>query len=140
MAWHRIHRSPTPPGPLSPKEFPCVPLSNSSTSTPRLLRGSGPQIPGYIGAGWHPIVMRLMSDIDAMLSDELAAAFRLVQIKEKFGGIQARIRAAEEEASRTCEVCGKPGELQREGWMQTLCEHHAGIKKSGGQLDFEDGT
>ena len=55
---------------------------------PRLLRGSGPQIPGYVGAGWHPIVMRLMASIDKMLSDELAAGFRVVQIKEKFGGLR----------------------------------------------------
>lgn len=149
---------------------------------PRLLHGSGPNIPGYVGAGWHPVVMRLMAEIDALLSDELATGFRLVQIKEKFGGlrfyfdlngrkdftldivgvgrfrvpdrdeddmpprapeldrIQALVRTAEEEASRTCEVCGKPGELVRGGWMQTLCPYHARIKKSGGQLDFEDGT
>ncbi len=149
---------------------------------PRLLRGSGPQIPGYVGAGWHPIVMRLMSGIDAMLSDELAEGFQLVQVKEKFGGlrfyfringrkdftvdifgvgrlrvpdqdeegkrprppelerIQALVREAEQEAARTCEVCGEPGTLRPGGWVQTLCEHHAEIKKSGGRLDLWDGT
>ena len=149
---------------------------------PRLLRGTGPVIPGYIGAGWHPIVMRLMAGIDALLDDELAAGFRLIQVKEKFGGlrfyfdlngrkdftvdifgvgrlripdqdkdglpprpaeldhINQLIRSAEEEASRTCEACGRPGELRKGGWVVTLCEHHARIKEAGGQPDFEDGT
>ncbi len=49
-------------------------------SHPRLMRGELPMIPGYVGAGWHPILMRLMSAIDAILSDEAAAAFQVRQI------------------------------------------------------------
>ncbi len=155
-------------------------------SYPRLMHGEGPRIPGYIGYGWHPIVMRLMARIDEMLDDDLAQRFRVHQIKEKFGGLRfyfglsgrrdytfdllsaagatrveipddeveadlpprpgamdailELVRIAEKEASCTCEVCGEPGERTREGWVQTLCERHQRIKKSGGWLDFEDGT
>jgi hypothetical protein len=122
--------------------------------------------------------MRLMSAIDAMLGDDLAAGFQVIQIKEKFGGlrfyfelkgrkdftvdvigvgrlqipdldedeegqatrppelerISALVQAAEEEASRTCEVCGAPGALAPGGWIATLCQRHAEIKRAGDQL------
>jgi hypothetical protein len=55
---------------------------------PRLMRGKGPAIPGYVRPGWHPIVMRLLSAIDAMLGDDLAPGFQVIQIKEKFGGLR----------------------------------------------------
>lgn len=149
---------------------------------PRLMGGEGPRAPGYVGFGWHPIVMRLMAAIDALLDDELAQGFRVMQIKEKFGGLRfyvdlngrtdftvdligvgrlripdqdqegvsARpaeldrihelIRAAEREAAITCEVCGAPGELRRDGWLLTLCERHARHRESGGRLDYDNGS
>lgn len=149
---------------------------------PRLMHGQGPRIEGYVGFGWHPIVMRLMAAIDALLDDDLAKGFRVIQIKEKFGGLRfyvdlngrkdftvdvigvARLRipdsdeeglparppeldpiheligAAEVEAFKTCEVCGAPGELRRDGWLLTLCDRHARLRKNGGRLDYENGT
>lgn len=149
---------------------------------PRLMHGEGPTIPGYVGFGWHPIVMRLMAAIDALLDDEVARGFRVVQVKEKFGGLRfyvdlndrrditvdligvgrmlvydqedegtpARppeleriyelIRAAEQEAAKTCEICGAPGALRRSGWQVTLCDRHARQRESGERLDYENGT
>jgi hypothetical protein len=148
---------------------------------PRLMHGHGPTIPGYVRPGWHPIVMRLMSAIDAMLGDDLAAGFQVIQIKEKFGGlrfyfelkgrkdltldvigvgrlqipdldegdgcqaprppelerISALVEAAEEEAARTCEVCGAPGALALGGWIATLCRRHAELKRFGGGVGDE---
>jgi hypothetical protein len=41
--------------------------------------------------------------------------------------INDTIRWMEEESSRTCEVCGKPGRLDRShAWVCTLCDEHAG--------------
>jgi hypothetical protein len=62
------------------------------------------------------------------------------QIKEKFGGLRLYISngtpemhqvldAVEEESSRICEDCGKPGQSStRKGgyWLATLCSDHAG--------------
>lgn len=57
---------------------------------------------------------------------------RASQVKEKFGGLRfyltcgtdemyEAIRKAEEEADRTCERCGMPGESRGGGWIKTLC-------------------
>lgn len=57
------------------------------------------------------------------------------QIKEKFGGlrfyinggddkIDGMVRMAESWASKTCEVCGKPGKIRAGGWIKTLCDEH----------------
>lgn len=59
-----------------------------------------------------------------------------VQVKEKFGtlrfyydGGDEYVRAlenmAESMSARTCEVCGNPGKVYRDGWHSTLCPTHA---------------
>lgn len=59
----------------------------------------------------------------------------ILQIKEKFGGLRfytgntsdvddAYISFACAMASRTCEVCGDPGEKRDTGWIKTLCDKH----------------
>lgn len=89
------------------------------------------------GRGWAWLVVPLMqycADHDIPIS----------QIKEKFGGLRfyygayessqkdvvakldGLIAQAEHLAEQTCEVCGAPGALREGGWMQTLCEEHAG--------------
>lgn len=88
-----------------------------------------------IGEGWLPIVERLDRDLRAIYPD-----YRVQQVKEKFGGLrfyartsgdgelfQARIREAEAEAKRTCEVCGASGtnRVNPRGWWRTVCNEHA---------------
>lgn len=82
------------------------------------------------GDGWFNILKSLCDDIHAMRP-------RVLQIKEKFGGLRfyasfpsdygdqgwKRVRQAEEEAWQTCESCGNPGEMKIiEGWRYTLCQ------------------
>lgn len=56
-----------------------------------------------------------------------------VQVKEKFGSLrfymhnsteemEELISKAEEETSKTCEACGKPGTERSGGWIFTLCD------------------
>lgn len=60
---------------------------------------------------------------------------RFTQIKEKFGSlrlymssyddyISALERQAELMSYRICEVCGKPGKPNNNGWIKTVCEEH----------------
>lgn len=57
------------------------------------------------------------------------------QVKEKFGGLRfyidggndehyALINFAELLSYNTCEVCGKPGKANRNGWITTRCNEH----------------
>ncbi len=75
------------------------------------------------GEGWDDLVARLDRDLC-----RLVPGYRLVQVKQKFGGLryyvdlpegttpemlaeaQARIDEAERESLRTCEDCGAPTE------------------------------
>lgn len=81
------------------------------------------------GEGWKSIYEPLL----ARAREEGAA---VAQVKEKFGGLRfyvdgasdelyELIRAAEARSFETCEVCGKPGERRRGGWIKTLCDDHA---------------
>jgi hypothetical protein len=83
---------------------------------------------GTVGDGWVPILDRLAHDLVEMGWDR-----DLHQTKEKFGTLRFyigaeteemsdRIRVAEEESARTCEVCGAPGSLRTIGWHKTLCD------------------
>jgi len=94
------------------------------------------------GDGWFDILWRLCEDLEPLVAEfEVAGGpkFEVLQVKEKFGGlrfyvncrndndaIRHRILAAQEESFHTCEVCGQPGRLRREGRsIKTLCDEHA---------------
>jgi hypothetical protein len=81
-----------------------------------------------------PIVIAL----DQKLS-EAYPEYAICQIKEKFGGLRFYvdgvpyksqgdewINEAEALSFKTCEDCGKPGELTNSGgyWVKTLCKEH----------------
>lgn len=62
------------------------------------------------------------------------------QVKEKFGTlrfyyhggdskIDGMVRMAESMSACTCETCGAPGVLRSGGWLQTLCDTHAGDRE-----------
>jgi len=57
---------------------------------PRLLHGGLPYL--EFGRGWDGIIHGLLQDIDELLHDEQATAFRVVQIKEKFGTLRLYYR------------------------------------------------
>jgi hypothetical protein len=89
------------------------------------------------GDGWNKLLLKLCNKIQSELnksSDEFKKNFRVVQVKEKFGGlrfyvqggnaeIDAAITKAEGESLRTCEKCGKKGDQKGSGyWIRTLCK------------------
>ncbi len=89
------------------------------------------------GPGWDHI-------IDPIIYFCKKYRIPIAQIKEKFGGLRIyvdyptdpnfdednwvtlmkMIASAELAASRTCEVCGEPGELRAGYWLKTLCDKH----------------
>lgn len=86
------------------------------------------------GLGWKTIVQPLID-----LCNKYNV--RIFQVKEKFGGlrfyideaplvIHDAIQAAEIESFKTCEICGRPGELRGGSWLKTTCDAHADGKKS----------
>jgi hypothetical protein len=109
-----------------------------------LFRGAFPDIPSYLSPGWYRLVDQLCSDIEASLGDA-CAAFRIRQIKEKFGGlrfyyslqgandlptgvgngVRDLVQKAEADSKTLCEQCGARSKLHDlEGWLVTLCEKH----------------
>ncbi len=94
------------------------------------------------GQGWIGILADLLDALEAELPAGIA--FRIVQIKEKFGAlrfyqdIQPKLPAAlqwriyrlialaEARSLHVCEQCGRPGGLwNREGFYLTACDIHA---------------
>lgn len=84
--------------------------------------------------GWCDIVWRLSEQLEPL-------GVQCDQVKEKFGGlrfytrgtedpndkcIDDLIRAAEHEAARTCDICGKPGQIGKwtEHYVRAMCPEH----------------
>lgn len=85
--------------------------------------------------GWNDIVQKLHEDIVEIDQD-----YKVVQTKEKFGGLRfyihisedvsdadgkriwSLIREAEEASYQTCENCGNPGIKRNMHWTRTLCD------------------
>ena len=87
--------------------------------------------------GWYPIIIDALSKMEQL---DLPEDFRITQIKEKFGtlriytnitipAVTSIITEAEDLAAKTCEICGKPGTLDRSsGYYQVLCPEHSHAK------------
>lgn len=87
------------------------------------------------GDGWNQLLDDLCEKIEAELDKlpELEDNFRILQIKEKFGGLRFYVSGATEEIQKIidlyeelsyniCEMCGKEGKLRKiGGWIYTLC-------------------
>ena len=90
--------------------------------------------------GWRDLLERCCARIEAALAE--GDAFRVLQIKEKFGTLRfywdgempGAAKAKVEEAialavaisACTCEICGAEGRLyDRDGWLATACHEHA---------------
>ena len=82
------------------------------------------------GDGWQVIVVDLCERLDALDLPEL----KIVQIKQKFGGLRVYARGGTDESSAltqaaemaawaTCEDCGAPGKRSSvQGWFGALCD------------------
>lgn len=80
--------------------------------------------------GWKDIFMSLVDDLFKLGWDG-----RILQIKEKFGGLRIytagcsdeifdRVLEAESQSLKTCMECGKPGSPKGDYWILTLCQEH----------------
>lgn len=91
-----------------------------------------PPLEASYGTGRQPIIDTLAADL-AVIEPDLSVN----QVKEKFGGLRvyvsatpahhdavyARIEQTEQDAERTCERCGQPGQLNDDlHWVLTLCD------------------
>jgi hypothetical protein len=91
--------------------------------------------------GWHPIIEEAFDKIEDAINKmpiqdklDFQENFEVLQVKEKLGGLRIYvnmypdeiikiIREAQEKASMTCEICGKPGELHEiHWWYKTTCD------------------
>ena len=103
---------------------------------PRLFEnGVAPQW-SYVFPGWSDLVEQLCADLDAALPP--GQGLRVVQVKEKFGGLRfyyhvdaagdlanalTKIKAeAENRSFKMCEGCGVASAVRLHGgWYTTLC-------------------
>lgn len=96
--------------------------------------GTIEEVKECVGPGWGSLIEKLCNDLFA-----LGWSGRLVQVKEKFGGLRfydddvglgnemcKLIDEAEALSYKTCEQCGEPGVLRRVGWWKTLCDKCCG--------------
>ena len=78
------------------------------------------------GDGWYDLIDRLSAKLELL---NVVAS----QVKEKFGELRFYIEGwsdevddfisdAVAESCKTCERCGKEGELRGGGWLRTLCD------------------
>lgn len=86
------------------------------------------------GPGWYPLIERLSADIAAILDEMPLPAFRVLQVKQKFGGLRFRVTGSNErilnriakaqvEAAHTCEGCGGPSRIRSvDMWLTTNCD------------------
>lgn len=91
------------------------------------------------GPGWYPLIVEADQRIAQIDPD-----YAVFQIKEKFGSLRyyhdltqgdtdAAFRIENEVCQRSqtiCEECGAPGRLRGGGWIQTLCDVHAGDRQT----------
>lgn len=90
--------------------------------------------------GWFKIIYNLCKEIDFLLTEEERKNFKVLQMKEKFGGLRfytantpkrlknkiySLISKAESESFNICEVCGHRGKPRKDlSWIKTLCFFH----------------
>lgn len=91
---------------------------------------------GFPGDGWESIIRKLSEKIEAFilsLPEENRREWKAEQVKEKFGGlrfymslhspeVESWIEDAEKKSLITCETCGAPGSLRKNGWWKIRCD------------------
>jgi hypothetical protein len=94
-----------------------------------------------VAEGWLPLIKSMIEELI-----ELGWNKRLVQSKEKFGGLRFYIETYPEGAEEiifkyeklsyeTCEMCGEKGTNRKiKGWLYTLCDDHAKEKNEEDEI------
>lgn len=96
------------------------------------------------GDGWYTLIDSLCQSLQSMTDynkhlPERFPQIEATQVKEKYGTLrfyttassdhqEGMIHFAETMSGKTCDVCGNPGKLRNNGWMQTRCEEHKGTQ------------
>jgi hypothetical protein len=125
-------------------------LGAAMVEFPRLFNGEQPRIPSWVLPGWQPLIKRLLTSIDTVLTDAEAQEFRVIQVKEKLGTLSFYFRSSErvmeqldtlvdracDESATICMKCGQPAKLTNNaGWIAALCtDHQSQPLKSLGDL------
>ena len=90
-----------------------------------------------VGDGWFLLIENLSKKLEALileLPETRRSDFRITQIKEKFGMLRCYmflctpemdkiIQEAEAQSTKTCERCGRPGEIKENNyWLKCQCD------------------
>jgi hypothetical protein len=84
-----------------------------------------------VDEGWYGLIKSLIEELIEAGWDK-----KLVQVKEKFGGLHfyiensdelsyAIISKYEKLSYKVCEKCGSEGVLRKGAWLKTLCDEHS---------------
>ena len=74
---------------MSTSDFPTDPKIDALVARfPRLFKGQQPRVWSDLPEGWTELTHRLFSDLNAMLDDDAAKRFEVIQLKEKFAGLR----------------------------------------------------
>jgi hypothetical protein len=107
-------------------------LSNMKYTVPNITREKALT---SVGSGWSGLVNEAYDYIETRQN------IKVVQVKEKYGGLRIYTDAYDAEADTLlinletrsftiCEVCGRDGKLRGGSWYLTLCEEHANGKEA----------
>lgn len=96
-----------------------------------------------VNDGWFDLIHELSTKLYPLVKDFniqykdtfIPLKFSVSQVKEKYGSLRfyadlttnemnILIEEAEKRSKKICEVCGKPGEIRRGHWVNTLCDEH----------------
>lgn len=101
---------------------------------------------GYAcGNGWYPLISKTAKKLEKLileLPENKRKFYKATQVKQKFGRLclymydrtaemKQIITDAETESLRTCEVCGRPGEIVQipHRWVTVNCQEHKDIAR-----------
>ncbi len=93
-----------------------------------------------VGLGWSRLIDKIFDKLEDMQAHGMTVP-RIVQVKEKWGGLRVYVDPyiedfekflveVEKESFTICEVCGKDGQLRNGGWYRTLCDEHSEGRKT----------
>ena len=97
---------------MSDIDFPTDPKIDALVARfPRLFKGRHPRVWSDLPQGWTGLANRLFADLDAMLDDDAAVRFEVIQIKEKFAALRVYWQLGKEQ-TLVMDLHG-PGSVQR---------------------------
>ena len=97
---------------MSTSDFPTDPKIDALVERfPRLFHDRQPRVGSALPQGWTELADQLFADLDAMLDDDAARLFEVVQVKEKFAGLRVYWELHKEQTT-VLDIIG-PGSAQR---------------------------